>query len=109
MCELCDRLHEKEALGYRPVIEDPPLATTPSSPTDLGAVLDGLRKRGWLVAVHNDYRLNGVLHTFYLFTRGDHCAKGEGRSDLEAIGNAVESMSRIERELIDSAPLSYRP
>ena len=44
-----------------------------------------IRDQGWAVAVHNDYRLVGVPHTFWLFTRGDSCVKGEGKTDSEAL------------------------
>lgn len=53
-------------------------------------VADDLRALGWTVAVHNDYRLNGEPHTFWLFTKGDRAIKGEGRSDAEAL-SAVRS------------------
>jgi hypothetical protein len=52
--------------------------TDPSSPTDI-------REAGWMVAVHNDYYQAGVLHTFWLFSRGNFCVKGEGRTDAEAL------------------------
>lgn len=49
-----------------------------------------LRDAGWMVAVHNDYRLAGVAHTFWLFTHPDgHWAKGEGRTDAEALAVAL--------------------
>lgn len=47
---------------------------------------DDIRAQGWAVAVHNDYRLGGVPHTFWLFTKGDKAIKGEGRTDAEALG-----------------------
>ncbi len=47
--------------------------------------VDTLRELGWSVAVHNDYRLEGVPHTFWLFTMGDRCVKGEGRTDEDAL------------------------
>lgn len=38
------------------------------------------------MAVHNDYRLNGVPHTFWLLTHPDgRYVKGEGRTDAEAL------------------------
>jgi hypothetical protein len=46
---------------------------------------DDLREKGWSVAVHNDYRLNDESWTFWLFTKGYQCAKGEGRTDAEAL------------------------
>jgi len=51
----------------------------PSSPEDL-------RKQGWVVAVHNDYRLAGEAHTFWLFTnKHGRAMRGEGRTDAEAL------------------------
>lgn len=62
---------------------------------------DDIRAAGWLVAVHNDYRLGGRFHTFWLFTKDDskdrpepgegRYAKGEGESDAVAL-NSVRSM-----------------
>ena len=46
---------------------------------------DDLRALGWTVAVHNDYRLNGVAHTFWLLTKDGRCIKGEGLSDADAL------------------------
>lgn len=40
-----------------------------------------IRAAGWVVGAHNDYRQFGIPHTFWLFTRGNQCAKGEGRTD----------------------------
>ncbi len=48
--------------------------------------LRALRRAGWMVAVHNDYRLAGEPHTFWLMTHPDgRYIKGEGRSDEEVI------------------------
>ena len=33
-----------------------------------------IRAAGWVVACHNDYRLGGAAHTFWLFTKGDRAA-----------------------------------
>ena len=57
------------------------------------AVADDIRKQGWCVAVHNDYRLHGRLFTFWLFTKGDRCVKGEGSDDAEAL-NKVRAAIR---------------
>jgi len=46
---------------------------------------DDIRAKGWMVAVHNDYRQDGELYTFWLFTKGDRAVKGEGRTDTEAL------------------------
>lgn len=64
---------------------------------------DDLRAAGWVVAVHNDYRLNGEPHTFWLFTKGDRCVKGEGHSDREAL-SAIRSLLQPAR----SAPRESR-
>ena len=46
---------------------------------------DDLRAGGWTVAVHNDYRQDGKQMTFWLFTKGNRCVKGEGLTDAEAL------------------------
>lgn len=49
-------------------------------------ILEDLRANGWMVAVHNDYRLDGSLMTFWLFTH--ECGaflKSEGETDLVAL------------------------
>lgn len=48
---------------------------------------DDLRADGWTVAAHNDYRLKGESHTFWLLTRGGRCIKGEGHTDTEALNH----------------------
>jgi hypothetical protein len=50
-------------------------------------ILANLRRAGWTVAVHNDFRLKGEPHTFWLLTHEatKRYAKGEGTSDLEAL------------------------
>lgn len=61
-----------------------------SDVTGKGASLEELRAAGWSVAVHNDYRLNGEPHTFWLFTHPNgRWIKGEGRTDDEAITQAA--------------------
>ena len=52
---------------------------------DTTDTLSAIRAAGWAVAVHNDYRLQGEPHTFWLFTKGDRAVKGEGRTDAEAL------------------------
>jgi hypothetical protein len=51
-----------------------------SAPQGDDASADDLRAQGWAVAVHNDYRLNGEAHTFWLLTNDDRAIKGEGRT-----------------------------
>lgn len=59
--------------------------------SDETAILARLRADGWSVAVHNDYKLDGMPHTFWLFTRPDRrWIKGEGRDDASALRRAFE-------------------
>lgn len=56
---------------------------------------DDLRAQGWRVAVHNDYKLNGMSYTFWCFTKDEIATRkwweplkamqGEGRTDAEAL------------------------
>ena len=54
---------------------------------------DDIRLAGWAVAIHNDYRLRGKLHTFWLFTVGAEIpgsgdgryVMGEGTTDARAL------------------------
>lgn len=49
-----------------------------------------LRKDGWTVAVHNDYRLDGHTHTFWLFTHpSGRWLKGEGKTDGIALRSCM--------------------
>ena len=57
---------------------------------------DTLRALGWTVGVHNDYRIHGELHTFWLFTKGDRCAKGEARTDERALQLVYDEIRRID-------------
>ena len=59
-----------------------------------------LRAAGWMVGVHNDYRQDGKLHTFWLFThRSGEYIKGEGLSDEEAVRMAFRSMRKAFRSM----------
>lgn len=61
--------------------------------TALGG-LARLRGNGWMVAVHNDYRLNGETFTFWLFTHPDgRWIKGEGRTDEQALEQANAALT----------------
>lgn len=60
---------------------------------------DDLRGLGWMVAVHNDYRLDGDKHTFWLLTHpleggGFLALQGEAKFDAEALDN-------IRRQVVD--------
>jgi hypothetical protein len=62
---------------------------------------DDLRAQGFAVAVHNDYRLNGVPMTFWLLTHPDgRYVKGEGKTDAEAL-NAIRALKHTTPEPID--------
>lgn len=64
-------------------------------------ILEELRRSGWSVAVHNDYRLAAKHHTFWLFTHPSGLwAKGEGPSDAIALANARDQA----RARVDAQP-----
>lgn len=70
------------------------LASAESPPARIDQ-LDWLRRNGWTVAVHNDYRIDGVPMTFWLLTHPDgRWVKGEGRNDAQALQAARDSMSK---------------
>lgn len=55
---------------------------------------DVLRAAGWSVAVHNDYRLNGAAHTFWLWTHPNGTwIKGEGATDRDALSQCLAALS----------------
>lgn len=61
------------------------------------SLLRELRRRGWSVAVHNDYMQDGTPHTFWLFTKGGRCVKGEATTDEAALNLALNEADNIER------------
>lgn len=59
-------------------------------------ILTRLRASGFLVAVHNDYRLNGQFMTFWLLTHPDGSwIKGEGKTDKLALQQAELSLKDV--------------
>lgn len=60
---------------------------------------DDARRDGWSVAIHNDYRLQGKAHTFWLVTHPCGLwAKGEGRTDDDALyGAYLEAQTRMQQ------------
>ena len=64
---------------------------------DGGASADDLREAGYSVAVHNDYRLDGKFHTFWLLTKDRKCYKGEGTSDTMALNQIREQVGMKEK------------
>lgn len=100
----------------------PPPKAEPSAPRVLPAQeirweidtppCDDLRASGWVVACHNDYRLNGEAHTFWLFVNGDRAVKGEGRTDAEALARvrlaATASCDELARLRAEAAAQTAR-
>lgn len=58
---------------------------------------DDIRAKGWMVAVHNDYRQDGELCTFWLFTKGERAVKGEGKSDTAALNEIRRKLRMAEK------------
>lgn len=56
-----------------------------AQPANVAERVQKLRDGGWMVAVHNDYRQDGKLRTFWLFVRDGRAVKGEGDTDAEAL------------------------
>ena len=61
------------------------------------ALPDDLRMKGWLVAVHNDYALDGKPMTFWLLTNPTtgRFVRGEGATDREALNAARALVDRV--------------
>ena len=80
-CDMCEQEREapawlKEQLSDA---QDEIYILQEGSPNDI-------REAGWNVAVHNDYRLDGEVFTFWLFTHPDgRWVRGEGKTDAEAL------------------------
>jgi len=88
----------------RTTVVRPPAAPTglDDDAIEVAAIRRRLRDRGWMLAVANDYRLGGDWHVFYAFTHPDGiAAKGEGRSDVEALRLAELDIAAKERWLAD--------
>ncbi len=79
------------------------IASPPAPAADAAdpAIADDIRALGWAVAVHNDYRLRGEAHTFWLFTKDGRAIKGEGLSDAEALDQVRAEISSISGEVKD--------
>lgn len=95
-CPLKGCPKERDHAGPHRVHWDPrtePFPPLPEAPKVEQPTADTLRQLGWAVAVHNDYRLDGKPHTFWLFTRGERCAKGEGATDAEALAQVAAAIA----------------
>jgi hypothetical protein len=62
-------------------------------------ILHDLRQGGWMVACHNDYKLEGRQLTFWLFTNGIYCAKGEGPTDYDALLNVQARVTELKKDM----------
>lgn len=58
-----------------------------------------IRAAGWAVGVHNDYRIGNIAHTFWLFTKGQWCVRGEGRTDAAALRVVRAAIAALEAPL----------
>lgn len=87
----------RDVEGELHLATDAHLATLrPADP--LAVAMEALRTQGWSVAIHNDYRLSGEPHTFWLFTHPNgRWIKGEGRTDEDALAEARAAILLIER------------
>lgn len=54
---------------------------------------DDIRAQGWMVGCHNDYTLMGEKYTFWLFTKGSECVRGEGRDDKQAMNTVRRQLN----------------
>jgi hypothetical protein len=73
-------------------------------------LLTKIRDAGWSVAVHNDYRLNGAAHTFWLFTHPNgRYLKGEGKSDEMALASVHQSIAQTNGDAYGIARLVCCP
>lgn len=76
---------------------------------------DDLREAGLMVAVHNDYTLNGERHTFWLMTyavpspefrsgRETIAFRGEGKTDQEAL-DRIRAQWALYSDKLHHAPM----
>lgn len=63
-------------------------------------LLQNLRMNGWMVAVHNDYRLSGEFRTFWLFTHAatGRFVKGEAPNDIGALQQCHDAAFKDAKE-----------
>jgi len=77
--------------------------TTTDEKANAFELLTSIRAAGWMVGAHNDYRINGVPMTFWLFTHpSGQWVKGEGMTDLQALEEAAH-----EAAITMDAPLRF--
>lgn len=111
-CDNCSYVADCYDNGIKPMVA----VSVPHYPKKVKAIdfsrPDDIRARGWVVAVHNDYKVNGEPYTFWLFTKGNLCAKGEGKTDLAALNEVrkVIDVSAVTRavEMLKELPAEQR-
>ena len=94
---ICDACEEKMDRG--PSLVEPSDATVleGDGPVSSEKLRGEMFAAGWMVGVHNDYRLGGVFHTFWLFTHpSGHYVKGEGKTYRKALAEAVAAKRQLE-------------
>ena len=82
---ICEPIAESELREEAGVLEGGERAEEKARKAAEERTPDDLRAMGWSVAVHNDYRINGEPHTFWLFTKDERAVKGEGHTDADAL------------------------
>jgi hypothetical protein len=75
-------------------------------PVPFEATLERLRRGGWRVAIHNDYRLADRDMTFWLFTHPvtGRFIKGEAATDLGALRRCELEAARVAGEQAQQEP-----
>ena len=61
--------------------------------SDLSKKLKTIRDKGWVVGIHNDYKLKGKFYTFWLFTHPNgNYVKGEAETDEKALDEVLTKL-----------------
>lgn len=55
---------------------------------------DDLHQEGLVVAIHNDYKLSNINHTFWLMIKDNIAYKGEGKTNIEALDQIREQYQK---------------
>lgn len=56
-----------------------------------------IRDRGWKIAIHNDYTVDNIKYTSYVFIKDSQTVIGEGESDILALIPVEEKILEIEK------------
>jgi hypothetical protein len=78
---------------------DTDLQQVPTPPACLEETLEKIRGLGWTVAVHHDFRQNGELHTYWLFTKRYWSVKGEAHTDRNALTKVLNEIQMVESRI----------